>query len=243
MSKKRERAEEHAGGSESRQSVPRSETEPIRKDDSTRENDTLLSEGERPGPEPSRPVDSPEGRIGALETENADLKDKLLRKQADFENFRKRILRERDEAARYANAALLSDFIGLIDDFERAIRSAEESRDFSSFLQGIGMIERRLVEMLESRWGLKRFASVGEIFDPSKHEAVLKIEGPAETKPTVVEDFQKGYFLHERVLRPAKVKVMVPPVTLSGDAQQSGEGEDAKTTRDPLAGDGATSGS
>ena len=66
-----------------------------------------------------------------------DLRDKLLRKQADFENFRKRMIRERDEAARYANAALLTDVIATIDDFERAIRSAEESRDFASFLQGV----------------------------------------------------------------------------------------------------------
>jgi molecular chaperone GrpE len=149
-------------------------------------------------------------RIMALEAETADLKDKLLRKQADFENFRKRMFRERDEAARYANAALLSDVIGVIDDFERAIRSAEESRDFTVFLTGVSMIERQLVELLETRWGLKRFNSVGESFDPNKHEAVQRVEGPAGAKPTVVEDFQKGYFFHERVLRPAKVKVMVP---------------------------------
>ena len=103
-----------------------------------------------------------------------------------------------------------TDIIGLIDDFERAIRSAEESKDFANFLQGVGMIEKQFVEMLESRWGLKRFNSVGEGFDPNRHEAVQRVEGPANSKPTVVEDFQKGYYLHERVLRPARVKVMVP---------------------------------
>jgi molecular chaperone GrpE len=163
-----------------------------------------------PGTSSEGPCVSAEDRIQALEVETADLKDKLLRKQADFENFRKRMLREREEAGRYANAALLTDIIGLIDDFERAIRSAEEARDFPVFLQGVSMIEKQFVEMLESRWGLKRFVSVGEGFDPNKHEAVLRVEGPAEAKPTVVEDYQKGYFLHERVLRPARVKVMVP---------------------------------
>jgi molecular chaperone GrpE len=74
------------------------------------------------------------------------------------------------------------------------------------------MIEKQFVEMLETRWGLKRFASVGEGFDPNRHEAVLRVEGPPGTKPTVVEDYQKGYYLHERVLRPARVKVMVPVV-------------------------------
>jgi molecular chaperone GrpE len=176
------------------------------------------------GPEPAQgggtaggvpeagPCESAEDRIALLEKEIVDLKDKLLRKQADFENFRKRMLREREDAARYANATLLNDIIGLIDDFERAIRSAEESRDFATFLQGISMIEKQFVEMLETRWGLKRFASVGEGFDPNKHEAVLRVEGPVGSKPTVVEDYQKGYYLHERVLRPARVKVMVPAV-------------------------------
>ena len=156
------------------------------------------------------PCVSEKDRIAALEKENAELKDRLLRKQADFENFRKRMLREREEASRYANAALLTDIIGLIDDFERAIKSAEESKDFPNFLQGITMVEKQFLEVLESRYGLKRFSSVGESFDPNRHEAVQRVEGPAGTRPTVVEDFQKGYFLYDRVLRPARVKVMVP---------------------------------
>jgi molecular chaperone GrpE len=168
-----------------------------------------------------------EDRIKQLEEESSDLKDKLLRKQADFENFRKRMFRERDEAARYTNAAVLSDIIGIIDDFERAIRSAEESKDFTSFLTGVSMIEKQLVEILETRWGLKRFISVGESFDPNKHEAVLRVEGPADSQPTVVEDYQKGYFLHERVLRPAKVKVMVPASAGPADEQRSDGGTPA----------------
>ncbi len=156
------------------------------------------------------PCASAEDRITALEAENADLKDKLLRKQADFENFRKRMLREREDTTRYSNATLLADILGLIDDFERAIRSAEESRDFPTFLQGVTMIERQFLEMLEARWGLKRYSAIGEGFDPHRHEAVLRVEGPADAKPTVVEEYQKGFYLHERVLRPARVKVMVP---------------------------------
>ena len=182
------------------------------------------------------PCGSAEDRIKTLEAETADLKDKLLRKQADFENYRKRMLREREDATRYSNAALLSDIIGLIDDFERAIKSAEESRDFPTFLQGISMIEKQFIEMLESRWGLKRFSSVGEGFDPNRHEAVLRVEGPPTAKPVVVEDFQKGYFLHERVLRPARVKVLVPgtePATGPGTekpARNSPEGSGGSGT-------------
>ncbi len=176
------------------------------------------------------PGQGAEDRVKTLSAEVADLKDKLLRKQADFENFRKRMLREREDASRYANAALLSDLIGLIDDFERAIHSGEESKDFSSFLQGITMIEKQLVEMLENRWGLKRFASVGEAFDPNRHEAVQRVEGPVDSKPTVVEDYQKGYYLHDRVLRPARVKVMVPA--------QGGPVAVNETAAPPTGGDG-----
>jgi molecular chaperone GrpE len=178
------------------------------------------------------PCTSAEDRITEAEKEIADLKDQLLRKQADFENFRKRMIREREDAARYSNAALLTDIIGLIDDFERAIKSADDSKDFSTFVQGVTMIEKQFVETLENRWGLKRFASVGESFDPNKHEAVLRVEGPSDAKPTVVEDYQKGYYLHERVLRPARVKVMVPgtePAVPGKNSAEEGKNETART--------------
>jgi molecular chaperone GrpE len=214
MSKKKDQ-EEVSGG---QQNAPGAAQQPKK----TEGQDIPMTEGAgAPGDSADSPCASAEDRISLLEREVADLTDKLLRKQADFENFRKRMIREREDASRYANAALLTDIIGLIDDFERAIRSAEESRDFAGFLQGVTMIEKQLVEMLESRWGLKRFTSVGEGFDPNKHEAVLRTEGPANGKPTVVEDYQKGYYLHERVLRPARVKVMVP------GAESSPEGKPA----------------
>ena len=181
---------------------------------------TVHTPSARPTPAPSPAAASAAGDAApaadparsALAAEVAELRDRLLRTQADFDNYRKRMLREREESARYANAALLSDLLAVIDDFERAIRSAEESRDFAVFLQGVSMIERRMLEMLESRWGLRRFSSVGETFDPVRHEAMMRTEAPADASagPVVIEEFQKGYFLHERVLRPAKVRVQVP---------------------------------
>lgn len=168
-----------------------------------------------------------ERKVQALEEENSDLKDKLLRKAADFENFRKRMFREREEASRYANSALLTDLITTIDDFERAIRSAEESRDFSAFLEGVVLIEKQLVEKLERSWNLKRFSSQGEPFDPTRHEAVLRTEGETEG-PVVAEEYQKGYFLHERVIRPAKVKVMVPRAAPENSASSADAVSDKK---------------
>jgi molecular chaperone GrpE len=166
-----------------------------------------------------------------LEEESSDLKDQLLRKTADFENFRKRMFREREEGIKYANAALLTEVIAVIDDFERAIQSAGESRDFDSFHQGVELIEKRLVSMLEKNWGLKRFSSIGEEFDPDRHQAIALEESDRHEKAVVLEDYQKGYLLHDRVLRPAKVKVSKPtsPEDLHQQQKQtndSGEGKE-----------------
>ena len=98
----------------------------------------------------------------------------------------------------------------LENNFDRAIKSSQESQDFTTFHQGIEMIEKQFVSMLERNWGLKRFEGAGEGFDPEKHEALFMEEAVDVESPTVVEDYQKGYILHDRVLRPAKVKVLMP---------------------------------
>ena len=160
----------------------------------------------------------PETAMADLEREIADLKDQLLRKSADFDNFRKRMHREKEEFAAYANRELLLDVVPIIDDFERAIKSAEESHDFTAFHDGVVMIEKQFTSMLERKWKLIRFDSVGEEFDPQRHEAMMTEEVAGHEHPIVLEDFQKGYLLHERVLRPAKVKVSMPPAESSSTA-------------------------
>jgi molecular chaperone GrpE len=153
---------------------------------------------------------APEERIAQLEAEVNDLTDQLLRKSADFDNFRKRKMREQEEFAAYANKELLLDIVPIIDDFERAIKSSEDAKDFEAFHNGVAMIERQLVSILERKWKLKRFDSEGEEFDPQRHEAMMSEERSDHTQSMVLEDYQKGYLLGERVLRPAKVKVSVP---------------------------------
>lgn len=155
------------------------------------------------------PLVALEERVLKLEEENSALKDQYLRKQADFENFRKRMVREKEDAIRYANSVLLLDIVSIIDDFERAIKSAEDSEDFASFHSGIELIEKQFTGMLERKWGLVRFESEGEPFDPEKHEAISMEERDTDTQ-IVLEDYQKGYMLHDRVLRHAKVKVSSP---------------------------------
>lgn len=149
-------------------------------------------------------------RVAELEAELSELKEQYLRKQADFENSRKRMQREKEDAIAFANKQLLLDMVAIIDDFERAIQSAEESRDFDSFHDGIVLIEKQLVGMLERKWALKRFESAGEPFDPQCHEALMTEEVPDHEQSMVLEDFQKGYMLNDKVLRAAKVKVSVP---------------------------------
>ncbi len=149
-------------------------------------------------------------KIAGLEAELADLKDQYLRKAADFENFRKRMNQEKQNAIDYANQSLLLDIIPILDDFERAIKSADTSMDFSSFHEGVSMIAKRLVSELENKWGLKRYESENQPFNPEIHEAIMMDKSADVSEPTVAEDFLKGYMLKDRVVRSAKVKVLMP---------------------------------
>ncbi|MDR1218480.1 MAG: nucleotide exchange factor GrpE [Treponema sp.] len=158
-------------------------------------------------------------KIEQLERQIEELKDQYLRKVADFENFRKRMNREKQEAIEYANTALLLDIILVMDDFERALRAASVTsenaenwtvKDFQTFYEGVSMIEKRLSSQLENKWGLKRFDSAGEAFDPNRHEALMVEKSSEVSEAKVAEDLVKGYTLKDRVIRPAKVKVTMP---------------------------------
>jgi molecular chaperone GrpE len=155
-----------------------------------------------------------EEKVAALEAQLAEARDQFLRKAADFENFRKRINREKQEAIEFANQNLLLDLIPIIDDLERAVKSAESaaspSADFTGLCEGIGMIEKRLISQLEHKWALKRFDSAGAVFDPTRHEAIMMEKSGEISEPVVQEDFIKGYMLKDRVIRSAKVKVLMP---------------------------------
>ncbi len=189
------------------------------------ERDEQKSKEQRAAPETGKDNDAAD-RVASLEQEIAELKDQLLRKQADFENFRKRLVREREEAIRYANTSLLLDLVETIDNFERAIKSSEASRDFDTFHTGVDMIEKQLTNTLESKYGLKRFESEGEEFDPELHEAVAAEQSPDVSVQTVIEDLQKGYMLHDRVLRHAKVRVAIPAENNQSETAQDDGSEE-----------------
>ncbi|MBU0935859.1 MAG: nucleotide exchange factor GrpE [Spirochaetes bacterium] len=150
-----------------------------------------------------------DARIKALEEEVSSLKDQYLRKLADYENFRKRMFREKEDAVQFANSQLLGDLVNIVDDFDRAVHSSETSRDFQSLHDGIDMIRKGMISMLENRYGLQRFESLNTVFDPNIHEAMMSTSGDC-AEPMVIEEFSKGYKLRDRILRTAKVKVCMP---------------------------------
>ena len=166
-----------------------------------------------------------------LEEENLSLKDQYLRMRADTDNFRKRLLKEKQESIQSANKQLLGDLLPVLDDFERAIKSAETSRDFTIFHDGVIMIEKQLVDLLDRKWGLRRFKSTGEEFDPQKHEALSCEQRPGEEIARVLEDYRTGYTLHDKILRAAKVKISQPVAEAEGNknanAQPQNDAEQA----------------
>jgi molecular chaperone GrpE len=136
-----------------------------------------------------------------------DAQDKFLRSQADFENMRKRLEREKQDFLKYANEGIILELLNVLDDLERVINLAEDKHeDLSAFLKGVEMILAHLYELLKTH-GVKPVEAEGKIFDPHYHEALMQVENKDLPENTIVEVLQKGYLMHERVIRTAKVKV------------------------------------
>ncbi|MFA5096385.1 MAG: nucleotide exchange factor GrpE [Candidatus Omnitrophota bacterium] len=133
--------------------------------------------------------------------------DKCLRLQADFDNSRKRLEREKQDFVKFANEGIILELLNVLDDLERSVSLAETHKeDLTAFLKGVEMILAHLYEMLKE-YGLKPIEAEGKLFDPHYHEALLQVENKDLPEHTVVEELQKGYLLNERVIRTAKVKV------------------------------------
>ena len=155
--------------------------------------------------------------------EDVDLRERLLRLQADFENFKKRIDRERFDHFRYATFELVGRILPVLDNFERAITAARPGVPGDALIEGVALIQRQLLAELEAE-GLRGMESVGEPFDPERHEAVATDPDAPFPPHTVTHVFQRGYFLHDRVLRPAMVRVRVDESeggTAAGDQKES----------------------
>jgi len=175
--------------------------------------------------------DGDSGRIAALEAELvlarqelSTVNDKYLRKLAEDVNFRKRMVREKEDGQRFALTALLGDLIPVLDDLDRAIASAETQKDYVMLHDGVVLIKRQLGSLLQAKYGLQRIDSLGKTFDPNHHEAVAMVQGGPEEgdEAVVAEEFLPGYGLHDRIIRTAKVRVRMPaPKTPVSDGQEA----------------------
>ncbi|HYU30990.1 MAG TPA: nucleotide exchange factor GrpE [Thermoanaerobaculia bacterium] len=149
---------------------------------------------------------SDDQEVEKLRREIADLRDRSMRTLADFDNFRKRSERERQELKKYALVEPLRGFLEIMDNLDLALAAAGSADDLK---RGIEMIHRQMTDLLR-RFGVQEVAALGQPFDPSLHEAVSREEDPSVQAPTVTGEMRRGYRLHDRLLRPSMVKVSVP---------------------------------
>jgi molecular chaperone GrpE len=148
-----------------------------------------------------------ESRITELEAANKEMNDKYLRLSAEFDNYRKRTLRERMELIKTAGESVMMSILPVVDDFERAMQSIEQGMDFEATKEGILLIYNKFKEFNKQN-GIAEIISTGEVFDTDLHEALTKIPAPSEDmKGKIVDVIQKGYYLNDKVIRFAKVVV------------------------------------
>ena len=162
-----------------------------------------------PKPDTSGESASAPASDSALAAELAELKDRYLRLAAEFDNFRKRNLKERQDLHNYANESLVKELLPVVDNLERAVdhgRKEEQRADSENLLQGVELTYRSLTQIL-ARFGVAEIEAAGKPFDPQVHEAVRRIASSEHAPGTILEVYQKGYLLKDRLLRPAMVAV------------------------------------
>jgi molecular chaperone GrpE len=159
---------------------------------------------------PSQALEDARKQIDALTQERTTLYDQLLRRQAEFDNFRKRVDRDRTETYHRSRAEFLLELLPVVDNFERALASAKSEGGAESLQRGVELIHKQLKDAL-MKLGLQEIETVGQSFDPHLHEAITIEPTDAHQENTVIEEFQRGYKLGDRLLRPAKVKVAASP--------------------------------
>ena len=150
-------------------------------------------------------IEALKGQVEKLTGDLQEKKDRLLRLQADFDNFRRRSAKEREEISAVVTQNFCKDMLPLLDNFERAM--AAETKDVEAFQKGVEMIFTQFQEVLKKN-GLEQIEAVGEKFDPNFHQAVMRVEDPEKEDDTVAQELQKGYMVKGRVIRPSMVQVV-----------------------------------
>ncbi|MGD8472343.1 MAG: nucleotide exchange factor GrpE [Desulfobacteraceae bacterium] len=158
-----------------------------------------------------------EARFEAKEEEAKETYDRLLRVTAEFENYKKRSAREMEEFRKYANQSLLKDMLSVIDNLELAINSSSDGKKADkNLIEGLNLTLNEILRVFE-KFNVTPIEAQGKTFDPAYHEAVMREETDDYPENTVISEFQKGYLIHDRLLRPAMVVVAVPKTKTGKD--------------------------
>ena len=175
---------------------------------------------------PEEPAPGPEAELEALRAELDQTQDRFVRLQAEFENFRRRSLKERQESLQYGHQNLVKDLLATVDNLERALgHSAEDaSTDVASVVQGLELVKREMLGAL-GKHGVKVIEPDEEAFDPTYHEAMGQLPHASLAPNTVVEVLQKGYMINDRMLRPARVLVARKPTEQEAAAAEADKGK------------------
>lgn len=168
-------------------------------------------------------------QIETLTSENANLNDQVLRRVADFDNYRKRMIQEKQDAFDYANTNLLKDLLDSLDNFDRTVEAASTATDPKSIADGVKMINKSLVTMLEDKYNLVAYGQEGDSFNPDIHEAIGSSNDPV-AEPVLKAVYLKGYKLKERVIRHAKVMVSMPDGSVKSTDNNSAKEENTSET-------------
>lgn len=160
--------------------------------------------------EPEEEIQRLRDALQAKTQEAEEHRERYLRGAAEFDNARKRAAREREDYTRYANESLLRELLPVLDNFSRALQAARSEPGADAVTAGVELIQRELLRVLE-KFGVTPFDSVGQPFDPERHEAIARVPAVGQPEGTVVNETARGYMLNGRVLRPAMVTVATLP--------------------------------
>ncbi len=151
-----------------------------------------------------------EQALAAKADEVKSLNDRHLRLAAEFENYKRLAQRDQRDQVKFANENLLKDLLPIVDNLQRAVDFAKSSAGTDQLIQGVQLTLKQFLETL-SKFGVRQVSSVGEPFDPMRHQAVAKIESDNQPENTIIQEHQPGYLLHDRIVRPAMVTVAAAP--------------------------------
>jgi molecular chaperone GrpE len=178
--------------------------------DDERSDDDNRKAAQNDSDDPTDPLKALEAELAAKKEEVKEAHDRLLRVSADYENYKKRSAREMEDFRKYANQSLLKEMLSVVDNLELAINAAKEEKNADKkLIEGLNLTRNEMLRVFE-KFNVKPIKARGEIFDPAFHEAVMREETDDYPENTVMSEFQKGYLIHERLLRPAMVVVAVP---------------------------------